>query len=138
MDHPDPLRPPGRRGGNRPRTLTPEMIGFRPLFWPTLFTAPAVLLLLALGFWQVERLFWKKDLIAQRQAAVAAAPVAPPRSLEEARGMEFHHVTEEGVFLHDKEIFLGATSEAGRQGEQVLTPLPEPGGRPWCLNAGFH
>ena len=61
------------------------MTGFRPLFWPTLFTAPAVLLLLALGFWQVERLFWKQDLIAQRQAAVAANPVAPPHSLEEAR-----------------------------------------------------
>jgi len=113
------------------------MTGFRPLFWPTLFTAPAVLLLLALGFWQVERLFWKKDLIAQRQAAVAANPVAPPRSLEEARGMEFHHVTEEGVFLHDKEIFLGATSEAGRQGYQVLTPLLEPGGRTVFINRGF-
>jgi surfeit locus 1 family protein len=113
------------------------MTGFRPLFWPTLFTAPAVLLLLALGFWQVERLFWKQDLIAQRQAAVAANPVAPPRSLEEARGMEFHHVTEEGVFLHDKEIFLGATSEAGRQGYQVLTPLLEPGGRIVFINRGF-
>ncbi len=98
------------------------MTAFRPLFWPTLFTAPAVLLLLALGFWQVERLFWKQDLIAQRQAAVAAPRVAAPRSLEEARGMEFHHIVDEGVFLHDKEIFLGATSEAGRQGYQVLTP----------------
>jgi surfeit locus 1 family protein len=113
------------------------MTGFRPLFWPTFFTAPAVLLLLALGFWQVERLFWKQDLIAQRQAAAAAAPVAAPRSLEEATGMEFHHVTDEGVFLHDKEIFLGATSEAGRQGYQVLTPLLEPGGRAVFVNRGF-
>ena len=40
------------------------MTGFRPLFWPTLFTAPAVLLLLALGFWQVERLFWKQDAVS--------------------------------------------------------------------------
>ncbi len=113
------------------------MTGFRPLFWPTLFTAPAVLLLLALGFWQVERLFWKQDLIAQRQAAVAAPRVAAPRSLEEARGMEFHHIVDEGVFLHDKEIFLGATSEAGRQGYQVLTPLLEPGGRAVFVNRGF-
>jgi surfeit locus 1 family protein len=113
------------------------MTGFRPLFWPTLFTAPAVLLLLALGFWQVERLFWKQDLIAQRQAAVAAPPVAAPRSLEEARGMEFHHIIDEGVFLHDKEIFLGATSEAGRQGYQVLTPLLEAGGRTVFINRGF-
>ena len=113
------------------------MTGFRPLFWPTLFTAPAVLLLLALGFWQVERLFSKQDLIAQRQAAVAAPRVAAPRSLEEARGMEFHHIVDEGVFLHDKEIFLGATSEAGRQGYQVLTPLLEVGGRTVFINRGF-
>jgi surfeit locus 1 family protein len=113
------------------------MTAFRPLFWPTLFTAPVVLLLLALGFWQVERLFWKQDLIAQRQAAVAAPRVAAPRSLEEARGMEFHHIVDEGVFLHDKEIFLGATSEAGRQGYQVMTPLLEVGGRTVFINRGF-
>jgi surfeit locus 1 family protein len=113
------------------------MTRFRPLFWPTLFTAPAVLLLLALGFWQVERLFWKQDLIAQRQAAVTAAPVTAPHSWEEARGMEFRHVTDEGAFLNDKEIYLGATSEAGRQGYQVLTPFLEPGGRVVFVNRGF-
>ena len=113
------------------------MIGFRPLFWPTLFTVPVVLLFLALGSWQIQRLFWKRDLIAQREAAVAAAPVAAPRSQEDARGMEFHHVTDEGVFLHDKEIFLGATSEGGRQGYQVLTPLLEPSGRVVFVNRGF-
>jgi surfeit locus 1 family protein len=101
------------------------------------FTVPVVLLLLGLGFWQIERLFWKRDLIAQRQAAVTAAPIAVPRSLEEARGLEFHPVTDQGVFLHDKEIFLGATSEAGRNGYQVLTPLQESGGRIVFVNRGF-
>jgi surfeit locus 1 family protein len=113
------------------------MIGFRPRFWPTLFTVPVVLLCLALGSWQIQRLFGKRDLIAQREAAVAAAPVAAPRSQEDAKGMEFHHVTDEGVFLHDKEIFLGATSEEGRQGYQVLTPLLEPSGRVVFVNRGF-
>ena len=51
--------------------------------------------------------------------------------------MEFRHVTDEGVFLHDKEIFLGATSEAGRNGYQVLTPLREAGGRNVFVNRGF-
>jgi surfeit locus 1 family protein len=113
------------------------MTRFRPLFWPTVFTVPVVLLLLALGSWQIERLFWKRELIVQRQAAVAAAPTTVPPSLEEARRDEFHHVTDEGVFLHDKEIFLGATSEAGRNGYQVLTPLREPGGRVVFVNRGF-
>jgi surfeit locus 1 family protein len=113
------------------------MTRFRALFWPTVFTVPVMLLLLGLGSWQIERLFWKRELIAQRQAAVTAAPVTVPRSLGEARGMEFHHVTDEGVYLHDKEIFLGATSEAGRNGYQVLTPLQESGGRIVFVNRGF-
>jgi surfeit locus 1 family protein len=107
------------------------------LFWPTVFTVPVALALLALGSWQIERLFWKRELIAQRQAAVVAAPTAVPRSAEEGRGDEFHHVTAEGVFLHDKEMFLGATSEAGRNGYQVLTPLQEPGGPIVFVNRGF-
>jgi surfeit locus 1 family protein len=113
------------------------MTRFRPLFWPTLFTVPVLLLCLGLGSWQVQRLFWKEGLIAQRQAAVAAAPAPVPRNLAEARGMEFHRVIDEGVFLHDKEIFLGATSEGGRQGYQILTPLLEPGGRIVFVNRGF-
>ena len=96
-----------------------------------------LLICLALGAWQVERLFWKQDLIAQRQAAIAAAPAAVPKSLTEARDMEFHHVSDEGVFLNDKEIFLGATSEGGGQGYQVLTPLLEPGGRVVFVNRGY-
>src|ERR1700757_415400 len=112
------------------------MTRFRPLFWPTVFTAPMLLMLLALGSWQIERLSWKENLIAQREEAVAAAPVPVPRSLEEARGMEFRHVSDEGVFLHDKEIFLGATSEAGRQGYQILAPLLEPGGRMVFVDRG--
>jgi surfeit locus 1 family protein len=113
------------------------MTNFRPLLWPTVLSLPMLLICLALGAWQVERLFWKQDLIAQRQAAVAAAPAAVPKSLAEARDMEFHHVSDVGVFLNDKEIFLGATSEGGGQGYQVLTPLLEPGGRVVFVDRGY-
>jgi len=113
------------------------MIGFRPQFWPTVVALPIVLLCLGLGSWQIQRLFWKEGLIAARAAAVAAAPVSPPQNLEEARGMEFRHVTDEGVFLNDKEIFLGATSEGGVNGYQILTPLREPSGRIVFVNRGF-
>jgi surfeit locus 1 family protein len=112
------------------------MTAFRPLLWPTIFTVPVTLLLLALGFWQIHRLYWKRELIEQRQAAVSAAPLAA-LSLKDAKGMEFRHVSDEGVFLHDKEIFIGATSEVGRQGYQILTPLLEPGGRMVFVNRGF-
>jgi surfeit locus 1 family protein len=113
------------------------MTNFRPLLWPTVFSLPMLLICLALGAWQVERLFWKQDLIAQRQAAIAAPSAVVPKSLAETRDVEFRHVSDEGVFLNDKEIFLGATSEGGGQGYQVLTPLLEPGGRIVFVNRGY-
>ena len=113
------------------------MTRFRPLFWPTVFSLPALLICLALGVWQIERLFWKQDLIAQRQAGLAATPIAVPKTLAEARGMEFRHVSDQGVFLNDKEIYLGATSEGGGQGYQILTPLLEPEGRVVFVDRGY-
>jgi len=113
------------------------MTNFRPTFWPTVFSLPALLICLALGAWQIERLFWKQDLIARRDAAVTAAPAPVPKTLAEARGMEYRHVSDEGSYLYDKEIFLGATSVAGGQGYQVLTPLLEPGGRVVFVNRGY-
>jgi len=113
------------------------MTSFRPTFWPTVFSLPALLICLGLGAWQVERLFWKQDLIARREAAVTAAPAPVPKTLAEARGMEYRHVSDEGSFLHDKEIFLGASSDGGGQGYQVLTPLLEPAGRIVFINRGY-
>jgi surfeit locus 1 family protein len=113
------------------------MAGFRPQFWPTVFTVPALLLLLGLGVWQVQRLYWKERLIAERAAAVAAPAVPAPQTLAQARRLDFHHVVAAGIFLHAKEIYLGASAGAGRIGYQVLTPLAEPSGRVVFVNRGF-
>ena len=113
------------------------MIRFRPRLAPTLFTIPVVAVLVALGVWQLQRLEWKSRLIAERATAVAAAPVSPPKTLAEARALEFHRVTVEGVFLHDKEILRNAIAAKGEAGFDVLTPLREEGGRIVFVNRGF-
>jgi len=113
------------------------MIGFRPRLAPTLFTVPALLLLVGLGTWQLQRMHWKEGLIAQRAAMVAAPPIAPPQTLAEAQENEFRHVADNGVLLNDREIFLAASSEGGGSGYQVLTPLREAGGRIIFVNRGF-
>jgi surfeit locus 1 family protein len=102
-----------------------------------LFTVPALLILLGLGVWQVQRLHWKEGLIAQRDAAVTASPIAPPRSFDEARGLEFHHIVAEGVFRNDKELYLAASSDSGEAGYQVVTPLVMSDGRKMFVNRGF-
>jgi surfeit locus 1 family protein len=113
------------------------MTGFRPRLAPTLFTVPALLILLGLGTWQVQRLHWKEGLIAQRDRMVAAPPIAPPQTLAEAQADQFRHVGDDGVLLNDKEIYLAATSDPGEPGYQVLTPLQEAGGRIVFVNRGF-
>jgi surfeit locus 1 family protein len=111
--------------------------GFRPCLAPTLFTIPVLLICVALGVWQLQRLEWKRALIAERNGAVAASPVPMPRSLAEARALEFHPVTDDGVFLHDKEIYLNAIGPRGDAGFHVLTPLREADGHVVFVNRGF-
>src|SRR5215469_1083868 len=113
------------------------MTRFQPRLVPTLFTVPAVLILIALGVWQVQRLHWKEGLIAQRDAAVAAPPIAPPQSFDAARSLEFHHIVAEGVFRNDKELYLAASSDSGEAGYQVVTPLVMSDGRTMFVNRGF-
>jgi surfeit locus 1 family protein len=113
------------------------MTRFRPRLAPTLFTIPMLLICVALGIWQLQRLEWKSGLIAQRAAAIAASPTRPPQTLAEARAMEFYPVIDDGAFLNDKEIFVGATGPKGGIGFHLLTPLREADGRIVFVNRGF-
>lgn len=112
-------------------------IDFRPRLVPTLFAVPIVLLCLGLGVWQVQRLQWKEGLIAERAAALKAAPVPAPQTLADAKKLEFRPVTLDGVFLNDREIYLHAIAPSGREGYQVLTPLLVAEGEAVFVDRGF-
>jgi len=110
---------------------------FRPALVPTLFTLVAVVVCAGLGVWQVERLQWKRHLIAERAAALAAPPVAPPRMPGEAAAMEYRRVMVAGEFLHDREILRIAAGETGGSRYDVLTPLREADGRVVFIDRGL-
>jgi len=110
---------------------------FRPALVPTLFTLVAVVVCAGLGVWQVERLQWKRHLIAERAAALAAPPVAPPRMPGEAAAMEYRRVMVAGEFLHDREILRIAAGETGGSRYDVLTPLREADGRVVFVDRGL-
>jgi len=105
---------------------------FRPTLWPTLISVPAILVMIGLCVWQVQRLHWKEGLIAEREARVAAEPATLPPVGVDPTSMEYRRVRLEGTFLHDKELFLGARSMNGNVGYQVLTPFALAGGG-WVL-----
>jgi len=96
----------------------------RRLLTLTLGALGGLAVLIGLGTWQIERLYWKEGLITQRMAAISASPVAPPRTPEAARLLEFHRVAAKGVFLHEREIPVHAIErQSGAAGYLVMTPL---------------
>jgi surfeit locus 1 family protein len=110
---------------------------FRFTLIPTLFTVPALIVLIGLGTWQVQRLHWKTDLIATRTAALSVPAVAAPTSLAAAEALDFHHVSATGTFDHAKELYIGALDARGISGYQIVTPLTLPGNRIVLVNRGF-
>ena len=110
---------------------------FRFTLWPTLFTIPAVLFMLALGTWQVERLAWKTALIDDRTAAMAAPAVPLPETLAAAEPLEFHHVAVSGRFDHAKELYIVGYDKRDVEGFQIVTPLTLADGKVLLVNRGF-
>ncbi|WP_137134418.1 SURF1 family protein [Rhizobium sp. FKY42] len=100
--------------------------------------AGLVLVFLALGTWQVQRLFWKLDLIARVDARIHAEPVpAPPPSTSiSTANDEYKRVTATGRLLNDKEVFVQAVTELG-PGFWVVTPLQTADQGIILINRGF-
>jgi surfeit locus 1 family protein len=96
---------------------------FRPKLWPTLFTVPALIVLLALGFWQVQRLQWKEALIEKLQTRSTAAAIALPENRADLNALEYRRVTVTGRFDHAHEFHLVNRSLNGNPGIHIVTPL---------------
>lgn len=99
-----------------------------------------VAVFVALGTWQVQRLFWKLDLIARVEARIHAPPVpAPARPDWNAVSREkdeYRHVNATGTFSHDKTALVQAVTELGA-GFWVLTPMRLEDGSTVVINRGF-
>lgn len=93
-----------------------------------------------LGVWQVQRLAWKLDLIERVDARVHAEPVSAPGperwSEINASQDEYIRVRLDGIFLHDKEVRVVASTERG-PGYWVMTPLVRQDGTTVIVNRGF-
>lgn len=83
---------------------------------PTALALLAAVLFAALGIWQVERLAWKRALIARVDARLAAAPVPlPHRSgwAALARTGEYARVRVVGTWLPGTPAFVQAVTDLG-------------------------
>jgi surfeit locus 1 family protein len=110
---------------------------FRFTLWPTVFTIPAVLFMIGLGTWQVQRLAWKTALIDARDTALAAPAVPVPDTLDAAKPLDFHHVIARGSFDHAQELYIIAFDARGVEGFQIVTPMTLEDGHVLLVNRGF-
>jgi surfeit locus 1 family protein len=99
---------------------------FRPLPVLSIFSVGALIVLLGLGVWQLERRAEKHALIGE----ITHRMIAPAESVEALLINEdqarFRHATAQGTFEHAQEtfIFKPRNTETGTQlGYKVITPL---------------
>ena len=86
-----------------------------------LISGGGTVVLLWLGFWQLERLEWKEGVLAQIEDRIAAAPVEVPR-LESAVPRQYLSVEATGV-LGDEELHVLASAKRFGAGYRVIRAL---------------
>ncbi len=118
-------------------TTNSKTYRFAPKPWPTIIAVSAFVVLMGMGTWQVQRLLWKGDLIAHREAQLAepAMPLGDDLSVIDG-DFAFRRVSVSGDFLHDNEIFLAA-SHNRIIGFKVITPLRRADGSVVLVDRGF-
>lgn len=121
------------------RTVEPQPVSRRIVWLAALAGVPAILILLALGTWQVQRLQWKEALIATISERVDAAPLSLAAIEEKAASgaaLDYWPVSVRGRFLHRGERHFLATHQ-GKSGFFVYTPLLLDDSRAVFVNRGF-
>jgi surfeit locus 1 family protein len=99
-----------------------------------------IAMLIALGTWQVKRLAWKRDLIAQVDARIHAAPVVAPGPAAwpaiDAPSAQYRRVRLTGEFLPALPALVQAATVQGA-GWWVMAPLRSEQGFVVLVNRGF-
>ncbi len=114
------------------------MIRLKPSLWPTLFSLPVLVVALGLGFWQMERREWKRDILDRIAKNQAAAPMSLDELLKgNPLRFEYGRVKLASTFLNDKEFFLAARSRKNDVGVQVVTPLRTDDGKVVLFDRGW-
>lgn len=123
------------------------MSGWRKLILPGIATAIAVAILLALGFWQLDRLAWKEALIARVTQRLAQPPVPAPDPdawpTIDLHDAEYTPVTVTGTFSDSRqEVYVIHTltrpkGPIGGLGYMAMRPLKTREGWTVYVNRGF-
>jgi surfeit locus 1 family protein len=111
---------------------------FRPLPALSIVTTLLLAVLLALGGWQLQRLRWKLELIAQVQRNLTAPPFTLDQALAAgASTAQYHRVRLKGRFDNAKEAYVFGTGVAGAPIFHVIVPFHSVDGRVVLVDRGI-
>lgn len=97
------------------RLPTPVLIGL---------LASALVVLIGLGVWQVQRNEWKQDLVAHSHERTDAAPIdLATAGVPTAEEMDYRRVIVTGEWLTDDVMFLANRVRAATRGEEIVIPI---------------
>lgn len=115
---------------------TPQKKSNKSLLLAGVFTVLGLGILLKLGFWQVERLAWKEEILTRIETNMSGPPMALSTNLSDPN-LEYSRVCAEGEFLHDKELYVFASNQRGEGGVHIYTPLKLQGTDHILVNRGW-
>lgn len=98
----------------------------RPPFWATILTIIGLLILCALGTWQLQRLAWKEGLLAQLSLAATQPPVGGAVLLADTTGgqdLAWRPAAVYGLYDTTHAFLVGPRTRDGAAGYHLITPL---------------
>lgn len=108
---------------------------FRRLILPLIFGTAGTAVLIVLGTWQLERLWWKEGVIAQIESRLDGDPVAVPSGAH-AVEHQYLRVRADGVVLPG-ELHVYTSVPPYGVGYRVIAPFELADGRRILLDRGF-
>ena len=95
------------------------------LFSMLCFSLCAIVVLLSLGIWQLDRLEWKRSLIAlvEERQGLEVTPLNTLYGFESFADQSYRRVSVEGVFLNEHSFLLSPRIYSKQSGSHLVTPL---------------
>ena len=107
----------------------------RKIIFPLLLGISGIVVLMWLGFWQLDRLSWKESILADIDTRIIAAPVALPANPDEGRD-EYTAVQLRGTPGADELHVLTSGTAAGT-GYRVIRAFEVTDGRRILIDLGL-
>ena len=98
---------------------------------------PAFVVLIGLGFWQLERRAWKHELLGDLQARLAEPPLSELPAASDLPALEFRRAQLRGRFIGAREQLLVGRSRQDRSGYGVFAPFELADGRIVFVDRGW-